>query len=82
MAKQEFTIRINRKGQIFVEFEGMPVREVKDLVKFFEETLGPTEQVIGGDGDAAGSVEIDEMFAHGEDTAKEAEKTRERLRGD
>ena len=74
MAREEFTIRINKKGEIFLEVEGMPVRQVKDLIKYFEETLGPAQQVEAEGGDATGGVQIDEEFGREPEEEPEEEQ--------
>lgn len=83
MAKEEFTVRITKKGEILIELDGMPVRRVKDLIAYFEETLGPARQVDTEGGDAGGGmVEIDDLLGReGEEEAAEEETDdRDRLR--
>ena len=79
MAREEFTIRITKKGEILVEFDGLPARRVKDLVRYFEETIGPS-RVVESDADGAGSrVELDEAALR-EIGEESEEKAPERLR--
>lgn len=78
MAKEEFTVRITKKGEVFIEMEGLPPRRVKDLMKYFEETLGPTRLIDTEADDAAGRVEFDDKFGREEDEGEE--KERERVR--
>lgn len=77
MARQDFTIRVTRKGEIIVEAEGMEARQVKDLIQFFEETLGPAK-VLDGDGpEGGGRVELEDRLGR---ESVEEERTPERLR--
>lgn len=80
MAREEFTVRITRKGEIFIEVEGMPVRRVKDLIKYFEETVGPVRQLDPDGGDATGQVEIDAELGREEEDEAEAARDPHRLR--
>lgn len=77
MAKEEFTVRVTRTGEIFVEFEGLPPRRVQDLMKYLEETLGPARLVANtGEPTAPGSVELE-----AEEQEQAEEKPRLRLEG-
>lgn len=76
MAKEEFTVRITKKGEVFIEMEGLPPRRVKDLMKYFEETLGPTRLIDTEADDAAGRVELDDKFGREEDEGEEKERER------
>ena len=79
MAKEEFSIRITRKGEIFVECEGMTPRRVKNLAELLEETLGPVEiREEGRPEGGPGQVHIDDHLDEGLD---DDEKERERVRG-
>jgi hypothetical protein len=57
MPREEFTIRITKKGEVIVELDGMPVRRVKDLMAYLEETIGPARQLLDGD-DPTGSASV------------------------
>lgn len=76
MAKEEFTVRITKKGEVFIEMEGLPPRRVKDLMKYFEETLGPARLIDTEADDAAGRVEFDDRFGREEDEGEEKERER------
>jgi hypothetical protein len=80
MAKEEFTVRITKKGEIFVEMEGLPPRRVKDLMKFFEETIGPARLIDTDGGDARGKVEIDDILDREVEAEAAEEHETERLR--
>lgn len=79
MPREEFTIRITKKGEILVEFDGLPARRVKDLVRYFEETIGPS-RVVEGDADGSRSrlqLEEDALREIGQEPE---EKSPDRLR--
>lgn len=78
MAKEEFTVRITKKGEILIEVDGLPPRRVKDLMKYFEETLGPAHLIDTDADDAASRVEFDDQFGREEDEGEE--KNQERVR--
>jgi S1-C subfamily serine protease len=60
MPREEFTVRITPKGEIIIEVDGMPVRQVKDLMDYLEETLGPARQVEPDDPGDSGYVKLEE----------------------
>lgn len=62
MAKEEFTIRVTREGELIVETENLPARRVKDLIRYLEETLGPVRLIDGPTDDAGGRVELDDLL--------------------
>ncbi len=82
MAKEEFTVRITRKGEIIVETEGLPPRRVKDLIKYLEETIGPARLIESDSPDASGAVELEESAGREEEEEEreEQEHDAERLR--
>ena len=83
MPKEEFKIRVTKKGEVFVEMEGLPPRRVKDLVQFMEETLGPAHQLVEDEsGDATGGVEIDEELGREEEDEEQESPDRLPLRDD
>ncbi len=73
MAREEFIIRITKKGEIIVETGNLPPQRVKDLVKYFEETIGPGRLLEADAGGASGHAEIDL-------DEEESEEVRERPR--
>jgi len=78
MAREEFTVRITKSGEIFVEMEGLPPRRIKDIVKYLEETVGPARFIESEDGGASGNVELDDRL--GREEAEDQEETKQRLR--
>lgn len=59
MEKEEFTIRVTRKGELLVDLRGLPPRRVQELTAYLEETLGPTREVLlDSAGDATGHEEL------------------------
>ncbi|MBI1289899.1 hypothetical protein GC173_01465 [bacterium] len=79
MPREEFTVRITPKGEIIIEVDGMPVRQVKDLMEYLEETLGPARQVEPDDPGDAGFVRLEEVS--GLEATGELDRAREdRLR--
>lgn len=79
MAKEEFTVRVTKRGEIFVETDNLPPRRVKDLIKYLEETLGPARLVLSDSDTSPGKVELDVDEALGREEVEE-EKARSRLR--
>jgi hypothetical protein len=82
MAKDEFTLRITRTGQIIIEMDGMAPERIGDLLRYFEDALGPVMPLEAEDGDdgrvryLAGTTADDAV----EEEAAEAEQQRRRLR--
>ncbi len=70
MDKEEFTIRVTRKGELILDLRGLPPRRVKELVAYFEETLGPTRQLAA---DSGGSASGGEELVEEEDIRAAAE---------
>lgn len=79
MGKEEFTVRVTKKGEVLLEVEGLPARRIKDLIKHFEETLGPVRLVDADGNDASGRVALDDALARQEEEEGE-EHDRQRLR--
>lgn len=84
MAREEFTLRITRKGEIIVETDQLPPRRVRDLIKFLEETIGPAK-LIEIDGASPGNVSLEDyLHREEEETTEEeqeqAEQEKERMR--
>jgi hypothetical protein len=78
MPAEEFRIRITRKGEIFVEIDGLPPRRIKDLASYFEETLGPIQSVEStGDGGAQQQLALEDLL--GREPEEQAEEKRLRL---
>jgi len=78
MPAEEFQIRITRKGEIFVEIEGMPARRIKDLASYFEETLGPIKSVEStGDGGASQQLALEDLL--GREPEEQTDEKRLRL---
>lgn len=75
MAREEFTIRITKKGEIVVETGDLPARRVKDLIKYLEETIGPARLVESDSGDEPGYEAIDR-----EEAEEESQDEQDRLR--
>jgi hypothetical protein len=80
MPKEEFTIRITKKGEIIVETENLPPRRVKDLIKYLEETLGPARLLEADTSGSPGRVELEVEDALGREEEEEQTKERPRLR--
>lgn len=84
MAREEFTLRITRKGEIIVETEQLPPRRVRDLIKFLEETIGPA-RLVEIDGASPGNVSLEDFLHREEEVPAEqeeeqAEREKERMR--
>lgn len=82
MGREEFVIRITRKGEIIVEVDGMPVQRVKDLRDYLEEMLGPVREIEPDDGSGEGRLTLDEQYLAqaGSDEAEETQSDHDRLR--
>lgn len=79
MPAEEFQIRITRKGEIFVEIEGMPPRRIKDLASYFEETLGPIQSIEStGDGGAQQQLALEDLLGREPDELKDEERVHRR----
>lgn len=78
MAREQFIIKVTKKGEIIVEMDGLPPRRVKDLIEYFEETLGPAKLQEGESGGSEGGV-LDDDIVH-EYSEEEEERDRRRLR--
>jgi len=61
MPREEFVVRITPKGEIIIEVDGMPIRQVKDLMEYMEEVVGPVRQVEPDDAGDSGRVRIEEV---------------------
>lgn len=79
MAGEEFVIRVTKKGEIFVEMDGLPVQRVRDLVRYFEETLGPGRLTETDDSGTTGRAALEEASLR-EWRDEEEERPAERLR--
>ncbi len=84
MGKEEFLIRINRKGEIFVETADLTPQKIRDLADFLAETIGTTKVTIVDDsGENPGKVEFEDLLATLPDDdpeLTERDKKRQRIR--
>lgn len=80
MGKEEFTVRITKKGEIFIEIETLPPRRIKDLIKYLEETLGPVELVESDIGPGGTQVTLENLLGLEEEEQQQSGKKRIKLR--
>ncbi len=79
MEKEDFTIRVTRKGELVVDLRGLPARRVQELLEHLEETLGPARTMVEDSGSASGGEEL-VLEEETPGTIEDEEETREHPR--